>query len=62
MEVVLGLVFCGVASLCMGLVVGLISLMVVLGIGELGYSQAKSILVLGDSGGNDMASHVCSSA
>jgi hypothetical protein len=61
-EVVLGLAFCGVALSCIGLVVGLISLMLAPGVGELGYSGAKSILVSGDSGGDDMASRVCGSA
>jgi hypothetical protein len=57
-----GLVSCRVASSCLGLVVGLTSLMLALVVGELGYSWAKSISVSGDSGGDDLASRVCGSA
>jgi hypothetical protein len=62
MEVVLGLVFCRVVLLCLGLVTGLISLMLVPGVGKLGYLGAQSILVLGDSSGGGMVSCGCSSA
>jgi hypothetical protein len=60
-EVVLGLAFCGVASSCLGLVIGLILLMLAPGVGELGYLGAHSILVSGDSSGDDMVSRGCSS-
>jgi hypothetical protein len=61
-EVVLGLAFCGMASSCLALVIGRISLMLAPGVGELGYSGAQSISVSGDSGGGNMVSRGCGSA
>jgi hypothetical protein len=46
----------------LGLVIGLISLMLVPGVGKLGYSGAHSIWVSGDSGGGDMVLCGCGSA